>query len=82
LFNGIGGRVGTAAFLATSILAKYRHVSGVGRKLRRGMWKAGVGPSSIVVLMIAFHIIGAVGTILLRDCSEDDGAADLVRASW
>ncbi len=81
LFNGIGGRVGAAAFVATGILAKYRHVSGVGRKLRRGMWKAGVGPSSIVVSMIAFHMIGAVGTILLRECSEDDGAADPVRAS-
>ena len=31
--------------------------------------------------MIAFHMIGAVGTILLRECSEDDGAADPVRAS-
>lgn len=73
--------VGAAAFVATGILAKYRHISGVGRKLRRGMWKAGVGPTSIVVSMIAFHMIGAVGTILLRECSEDDGAADPVRAS-
>jgi hypothetical protein len=81
LFGGIGGRIGATAFLATSILAKYRHVHGVGRKLRRGIWKAGAGPSSIVVSMVLFHVLGALGTILLRQSSQDDGAADPVRAS-
>jgi hypothetical protein len=78
---GIGGRVGGVAFLATSLMAKYRHVNGVGRKLRRGLWKSGVGPSSIVVSMIVFHAIGALATILLRQASEEDGASDPVRAS-
>ncbi|KAL3789692.1 hypothetical protein ACHAWO_001040 [Cyclotella atomus] len=81
LFAGIGGRIGGVAFLATSIMAKYRRVGGVGRKLRRGLWKSGVGPSSIAVSMIAFHVIGALATILLRQASEEDGAADPVRAS-
>jgi hypothetical protein len=79
---GIGGRVGATAFLATTIMAKYRHVTSVGRKLRRGMWKAGVGPSNILVSMVLFHVVGAVATILLRESSEESGAAaDPVRAS-
>ncbi|KAL3793969.1 hypothetical protein HJC23_009452 [Cyclotella cryptica] len=81
LFAGIGGRLGATAFLATGIVAKYRHVGSVGRKLRRGMWKAGVGPSSILVSMILCHVVGAVATILLRESSDDSGAADPVRAS-
>lgn len=81
LFAGVGGRAGAVAFLASSIIAKYRGINGAGRKMRRGMWKAGVGPSSIVVSMIVFHAVGALATILLRQSSEDDGAADPVRAS-
>ena len=80
-FSGIGGRIGATAFLATSIMAKYQRVNYVGRKLRRSMWKAGVGPSSILVSMALFHIFGALSTILLRLSSEDDGVADPVRAS-
>ena len=77
---GIGGRLGATAFLATSILAKYSSIGGVGRKLRRGMWGK-KGPSSIVVSMILFHILGSVSTIFLRECSDDSAVADPVRSS-
>ena len=77
---GVGGRLGATAFVATSILAKYQKVGSVGRKMRRAMWGNG-GPSSIVVSMILFHILGAVSTIFLRECSDDSAAADPVRAS-
>ena len=78
---GIGGRLGATAFLATSLLARYQKVGSVGRKMRRAMWKGGAGPSSIVVSMILFHVIGSVSTIFLRECSDDSAAADPVRAS-
>ncbi|KAL7533830.1 hypothetical protein ACHAXR_005467, partial [Thalassiosira sp. AJA248-18] len=78
---GIGGRLGATAFLATSIMAKYRGVGVVGRKMRRGLWKAGAGPSSIVVSMILYHVLGSVATIFLREYSDDSAAADPVRAS-
>ena len=81
LGGGLGGQIGSAAFVATSIMAKYQRIQGVGRKLRRGMWKAGVGPSSIVVSMIVFHILGSLTTILLRCASEEEGASDPVKAS-
>jgi len=81
LFAGIGGRVGAVAFLASGIMAKYQRVNCVGRKMRRGVWKAGVGPSNIVVTMMLFHAVGALATILLRQSSKDDGVSDPVRAS-
>ncbi|KAL9190194.1 hypothetical protein ACHAXT_007405 [Thalassiosira profunda] len=77
---GIGGRLGATAFLATAALSKYRKVASVGRKMRRGLWSSG-GPSSILVSMVLFHMIGAVATIFLRECSDDSAAADPVRAS-
>jgi len=78
---GIGGRLGATAFLATSILAKYQNVGGVGRKLRRGLWGK-AGPSTIVVSMILFHMLGSISTILLREYSDDSSpVADPVRAS-
>jgi hypothetical protein len=80
--RGVGGRLGATAFLATSALAHYQGVRFVGRKLRRGLWKSGAGPSGILVSMILYHILGAVATILLRESSDDDSiAADPVRAS-
>ncbi len=79
--RGVGGRLGTVAFLATSALAKYQGVRCVGRKLRRGLWRSGDGPSSILMLMILYHMLGAVATILLRESSNDSAAADPVRAS-
>ena len=79
---GIGGRLGATAFLATSVVAKYRRVGSVGRKLRRGIWKSGAGGlSSVMITMMVFHAIGAVATICLRESSDDSGAADPVRAS-
>mmetsp|Transcript_10433 Transcript_10433/g.22694 ORF Transcript_10433/g.22694 Transcript_10433/m.22694 type:complete len:464 (+) Transcript_10433:34-1425(+) len=78
---GIGGRLGATAFLATSVLAKYQGVASVGRKMRRGLWKSGAGPSSIVVVMMLYHVLGSVSTIFLRECSDDSAAADPVRAS-
>eukprot|EP00579_Thalassiosira_antarctica_P032941 CAMPEP_0202000412 /NCGR_PEP_ID=MMETSP0905-20130828/6765_1 /ASSEMBLY_ACC=CAM_ASM_000554 /TAXON_ID=420261 /ORGANISM="Thalassiosira antarctica, Strain CCMP982" /LENGTH=981 /DNA_ID=CAMNT_0048556881 /DNA_START=139 /DNA_END=3084 /DNA_ORIENTATION=- len=78
---GIGGRLGATAFLATSIMARYRGIGSAGRKLRRGLWKSGAGPSSIAVSMVLYHVLGAVSTILLREYSDDSGAADPVRAS-
>ncbi len=78
---GIGGRLGATAFLATSIFAKYRGVSSVGRKMRRGLWKSGTGPSSILVTMIMYHVIGSLATIYLRESSDDSAAADPIRAS-
>lgn len=83
LYPGIGGRVGATAFLATTIMAKYRRVATVGRKIRRGIWKAGVGPSNILVSMVLFHVVGAVATILLRESSSETSgaAADPVTAS-
>ncbi|KAL7533829.1 hypothetical protein ACHAXR_005466 [Thalassiosira sp. AJA248-18] len=78
---GIGGRLGATAFVATSLLAKYQGVSSVGRKMRRGLWKAGAGPSSIAVSMVLYHVLGSVATIFLRECSDDSAAADPVRAS-
>lgn len=78
---GIGGRLGAAAFLATGVLAKYQSIASVGRKMRRGLWKAGAGPSDVVVSMILFHALGSVATIFLRECSDDSAAADPVRAS-
>lgn len=76
---GIGGRLGATAFLATSVLAKYRGVAYVGRKMRRGLWKGGL--SSVVATMMIYHAIGAAATIFLRESSDDSGAADPVRAS-
>ena len=78
---GIGGRLGATAFLATSIFAKYRGVNSVGRKMRRGPWKSGAGPSSILVTMIFYHVLGSLATIFLRESSDDSAAADPVRAS-
>lgn len=78
---GIGGRLGAAAFVATALLAKFGGVATVGSKMRRGLWEAGVGPSSVVVSMVLFHMIGSVATIFLRECSDDSAAADPVRAS-
>eukprot|EP00970_Alexandrium_tamarense_P012302 scaffold2856_cov189-Alexandrium_tamarense.AAC.6 len=79
---GIGGRLGATAFLATSVVAKYRRVGSVGRKLRRGIWKSGAGGlSSVMITMMVFHAIGAVATICLRESSDDVGAADPVQAS-
>jgi len=77
---GIGGRLGATAFLATSVLAKYQKVGSVGRKMRRAMW-GNNGPSSVVVSMVLFHMLGSVATIFLRECSDDSAAADPVRAS-
>lgn len=76
---GIGGRLGATAFVATSVLAKYQRVAFVGRKVRRGMWKGGL--QSTIASMMIYHAIGAAATILLRESSEDSGAADPVRAS-
>lgn len=81
---GIGGRLGATAFLATAALARYQGVSSVGRKLRRAVWstKGGGSPlSGVVMTMMAFHAIGAIATIFLRESSDDSGAADPVRAS-
>ena len=78
---GIGGRLGATAFAATALLAKYQGVASVGKKMRRGLWKAGAGPSSVVISMVLFHMIGSVATIFLRECSDDSAAADPVRAS-
>eukprot|EP00581_Thalassiosira_minuscula_P012949 CAMPEP_0183720354 /NCGR_PEP_ID=MMETSP0737-20130205/12991_1 /TAXON_ID=385413 /ORGANISM="Thalassiosira miniscula, Strain CCMP1093" /LENGTH=561 /DNA_ID=CAMNT_0025950201 /DNA_START=75 /DNA_END=1757 /DNA_ORIENTATION=+ len=78
---GIGGRLGATAFLATSIMAKYQGVSILGRRMRRGLWKSGAGPSNILVTMVLYHIIGSVATIFLRESSDDSAAADPVRAS-
>ncbi|KAL3756768.1 hypothetical protein ACHAWU_003518 [Discostella pseudostelligera] len=78
---GIGGRLGSTSFLATSILAKYQGVSIIGRKLRRGLWKNGAGPSNILVTMILYSVIGSLATIYLRECSDDSAAADPLRAS-
>jgi curved DNA-binding protein CbpA len=80
-FRGVGGRLGATAFLATSALAYHQGVNFVGRKLRRGLWKSGSGPSTILVSMVLYHVLGAVATILLRESSDDDSiAADPVRA--
>ncbi|KAL3810088.1 hypothetical protein ACHAXA_003061 [Cyclostephanos tholiformis] len=80
--RGVGGRLGATAFLATSALANYQGVRFVGRKLRRGLWKSGAGPSTILMSMILYHVLGAVITIFLRESSDDDSvAADPVRAS-
>ena len=72
---GIGGRLGATAFLATSLLAKYQGISHVGRKLRRGVWRSGAGPSNIAITMVLYHVLGSVATILLREASDDAGAA-------
>jgi hypothetical protein len=79
--HGIGGRLGSTSFLAASIIAKYQGVSIVGRKLRRGLWKSGTGPSSILVTMVLYHMLGSLATIYLRECSDDSAAADPLRAS-
>lgn len=76
---GIGGRLGATAFLATSAVAKYHRVAFVGRKIRRGIWKGGL--QSTVATMMIYHAIGAAATILLRESSDQGGAADPVRAS-
>jgi len=81
---GIGGRLGATAFLATSALARYRGVASVGRKVRRAVWKTGgtgFPLSPIVMTMMAFHALGAMATIFLREASDESGAADPVRAS-
>jgi hypothetical protein len=80
LFSGIGGRVGATAFLATSVMAKYQSVRFIGRKLRRGVW-SNAGLSSIATTMVIYHAVGAALTILLRESSDDSGAADPVRGS-
>jgi hypothetical protein len=78
---GLGGRLGVVTFLATSIVAEYQGVHYIGRKLRRGLWRAGVGPSNMLLSMIGFHIFGAIATFVLRKSSDDSAAADPVRAS-
>jgi uncharacterized membrane protein YraQ (UPF0718 family) len=80
-FLGVGGRLGATAFLATAAVAKYQNVKFFGKRLRRGLWKSGAGLSSIVITMVLYHAIGAFLTILLRESSDDSGAADPVRAS-
>ena len=80
LCSGIGGRIGASAFLATSAMAKYQGIRFVGRKMRRGLWSS-AGLSSIATTMVIYHAIGAALTILLRQSSDIDGAADPVRGS-
>ncbi len=88
LCSGIGGRLGVAAFLVTSVVAKHNGVSIVTRRVRRGalLRKGGRVPGAvglvdpILVSMIVFHVLGAIATILLRVSSDDFAAANPVRA--
>jgi hypothetical protein len=80
--RGVGGRLGAAAFLAMSALAKYQGVRCVGRKLRRGLWRSGAGPSSILASMILYHMLGAVATTLLRESSNDSAAVGTLKDGY
>ena len=73
--------MGATEFLATSIMANYRGVDSAGRKMKHGLWKSGAGPSSIVVAMILYRILGSMTTFFLRELSDDYAAADSVQAS-
>mmetsp|Transcript_8073 Transcript_8073/g.17948 ORF Transcript_8073/g.17948 Transcript_8073/m.17948 type:complete len:403 (+) Transcript_8073:270-1478(+) len=85
-FQGIGGRLGTTAFLATSAVA---YKTGVKTGLERLALFGGSRTLELsalqwesTILPFAFlHTVGAVATIVLREISDDRTAADPVRAS-
>ncbi len=77
-FLGIGGRLGMTAFLATSIVAAQNGAS-TGFKLSKITLSA--LKKSTILHMALWHAVGSVATIVLREVSDDNAAADPVRAS-
>lgn len=83
---GVGGRLGATAFLATSAVAfrtgirtglcRYT-IAGGSRALKLSAlnWEKTLLPWAI------WHAVGSVATIVLREVSDDNAAADPVRAS-
>jgi len=90
MFVGIGGRLGLTAFIATSIVT-----SQTNNNIRTGLRRYalfGLGGSKIFKLstlninktlipMAIWYAIGAIGTIIMREVSDDTAAADPIRAS-
>lgn len=78
MFLGLGGRLGFAAFIASSSI-------GVIQSVPTGVTISSLFSKNIqatTLLFMAFwHALGSVATIVLREVSDDFAAADPVRAS-
>lgn len=77
-FLGIGGRLGMTAFLATSAIAAK---SGVSTGIQASTMTLNSLTKASIYPMALWHAIGAIATIVLREVSDDNAAADPVRAS-
>jgi hypothetical protein len=77
-FLGIGGRLGMTAFLATSIVAAQ---TGVSTGFKVSSITLSTLKKSTIIPMALWHATGSVATIVLREASDDNAAADPVRAS-
>uniref|UniRef100_A0A7S3V4J0 Uncharacterized protein n=1 Tax=Chaetoceros debilis TaxID=122233 RepID=A0A7S3V4J0_9STRA len=75
-FLGVGGRLGATAFIATSLVAAMTSIP-TGFSLGAISLKY----TSTVASMAFWHALGSIGTIVLREVSDDSAAADPVRAS-
>lgn len=85
-FLGVGGRLGTTAFVATSAVAYRTGIStGLGKYALAGGSKAlklsALNWQSTLLPWAFWHAVGSVATIILREISDDSAAADPVRAS-
>ena len=85
-FLGIGGRLGTTAFMATSAVAHRTGIpTGLGKYAFAGGSKAlklsALRWDSTLLPWAFWHAVGSVATIVLREISDDSAAADPVRAS-
>eukprot|EP00534_Pseudo-nitzschia_fraudulenta_P010098 CAMPEP_0201152530 /NCGR_PEP_ID=MMETSP0851-20130426/13180_1 /ASSEMBLY_ACC=CAM_ASM_000631 /TAXON_ID=183588 /ORGANISM="Pseudo-nitzschia fraudulenta, Strain WWA7" /LENGTH=340 /DNA_ID=CAMNT_0047429557 /DNA_START=69 /DNA_END=1088 /DNA_ORIENTATION=+ len=85
-FQGIGGRLGATAFLATSIVAFQTGIkTGLGRYAfvggSRALKLSVLSWETTLLPMALWHAFGSVATIILREVSDDSAAADPVRAS-
>eukprot|EP00535_Pseudo-nitzschia_heimii_P003074 CAMPEP_0197193788 /NCGR_PEP_ID=MMETSP1423-20130617/27998_1 /TAXON_ID=476441 /ORGANISM="Pseudo-nitzschia heimii, Strain UNC1101" /LENGTH=353 /DNA_ID=CAMNT_0042647081 /DNA_START=688 /DNA_END=1748 /DNA_ORIENTATION=- len=85
-FLGVGGRLGTTAFVATSAVAYRTGIpTGLGKYAFAGGSKAlklsALKWDSTLLPWALWHAVGSVATIILREISDDSAAADPVRAS-
>lgn len=92
-FLGIGGRLGATAFIASSIVSL---VQGIPTGLSTSfpsltssslssmitvLASSAVSSRSVLLSMAVWHAVGSVATIALREASDNNQAADPVRAS-
>jgi len=73
---GMGGRLGFTAFIGINVVAAIQGITAI-----RGPVSIAAVQSAPLLVPIVFGAIGSVATIALREASDDNAAADPVRAS-